>query len=199
MRYRKLLVILYLIVVGLIIVLTVGDYFGVQAKLLERISIVPLGIGIIIIVALLLSMIVLLLSMEVSKREWCEKFRKYFGIWIDWRWFSKNTSFKIWRDKYSKQQVIIQYRIDDVLPQLTKDFMNACRKEMELMKPYFEESKGKINSRKALKKLRRVQRRISLTKERFQNATKVARKAGFKAEYKITEEKKIEKEKQEES
>lgn len=110
-----------------------------------------------------------------------KKFKKYFGLEIDWKWFSKDTSDKSWRDKNSKQEIIIQHKIDNILPPLAKDFLEACNKEGELMSPYYGGQERKINEKKDLKKISEIQKEISLTKEKFQNTVKVAREGGFKA------------------
>lgn len=112
------------------------------------------------------------------------KFKKYFGLRIDWKWFSKDTSLKSWRDKNSKQQIIIQNRIDTVLPPLAKTFLDFCEKRNTLMEPYYSAQVGKeaeteLDNKKDLKRLSMLESDIALAEGKFQEACKVAKEAGF--------------------
>ena len=144
-------------------------------------------------------------SKEYRRRK--RQFKRCFHISVDWRWFSKDTSYRSWRDKNSKQGMIIQHRIDNDLPPLAKPFLGACEKENAVMNPYYsdyysDEGKHKINEKKDLRRISKIQKEISSTNEKFQNAVKVAKEGGFKAsesakDYEKKEKGKPEKEKEE--
>jgi len=119
-----------------------------------------------------------------KEKDWRKQFKKYFGMSIDRRYFTRDTSYKSWRDKRSKEQLVIQYGIDTELSPLAKNFLDPCEKRDKLMEPYYslkpgEEVEATLNNRKDLKELGRLENQISLAEEKFRNACRVAKEGGF--------------------
>lgn len=121
-----------------------------------------------------------------KEKDWHKQFKKYFSISIDWRYFSKDTGFKPWRDKHSKEQIIIRNRIDTVLPPLSNTFFDFCKKRDELMEPYYSAQSGEegeasssLKNKRDLKKLTELESNISLAEKKFRETCEAAQEAGF--------------------
>ncbi len=170
----------YYLCLGLLLLGLAIGFFG--AKTIE-ISTTIFGISVLClgVLGVLLERWIERISAEKDLRK---KFKKCFGIPIDWKWFSKDTSYKPWRDKNSKQQIIIQHRIDTVLFPLAKAFLGLCEKRDKLMEPYYSAQSGgklgNLNNGKDLKMLEKLENTIAVAESKFQEACKVAREGGFK-------------------
>jgi len=119
-----------------------------------------------------------------KEENWRKQFKKYFGMSIDWRYFTRDTSYKSWRDKRSKEQIIIQYGVDTVLSPRAKIFLDFCEKRNKLMEPYYSAQSGErveteLNNKKDLKRSEKLENDISLAEDKFQNAVKAAKEGGF--------------------
>jgi len=190
MKYKKRLVILICGMIGIVIVLILADHLGAP----ENILIVLVVSSVILCFAGLVTGFQLWNFKRIAGEavDWQKKFKKYFGLEIDWEWFSKDTIYKSWRDKNSKEQVIIQNRIDKILPLLAEKFLKVCEEEKRLMEPYYSSSsilrtngKGvsKVkNEKKDLNRLKKIRMEISITEDKFQNAKKAAQEGGFQVE-----------------
>lgn len=135
-----------------------------------------------------------------KEKDWHKQFKKYFSISIDWRYFSRDTGFKSWRDKHSKEQIIIRNRIDTVLSPLSNTFLDFCKKRDGLMEPYYSAQSGEkveasLNNKRDLKKLTKLESNVSLAESKFREACETAQEAGFTVKTSAKEYLEVEKEK----